>query len=380
MNILVFSWRDPKHPMAGGAEQVMHEHMKGWVESGHSVTFFSSSFKGSKKVETIDGVKIIRGGNQILGVQITGFIWYLFSKHPKYDLVVDEFHGLPFFTPVFVRVKKLAVIQEVAREVWFLNHLIFPINKIIGLIGYLSEPLIFLFYRKNFWPWSKDVVFMTGSESAKKDIISMGIKADNIHIVPHGVLLKHIAPRKLPKKTIVFLGALARDKGIEDAIDAFSILNKKGDFNFWVIGGVSKGYDEFLYSNVKELGLTKKVKFWGFVSEEKKFELLSKAHVLVNPSIREGWGLVNIEANSEGLPVVAYNSPGLVDSVKDGVSGVICKENTPESMSEEILSLLNEDKKYQRLSEGAKRWSGRFSWQASRKISLTLIDKVARLN
>jgi len=34
MNILVFSWRDPKHPTAGGAEQVMHEHMKGWIAAG----------------------------------------------------------------------------------------------------------------------------------------------------------------------------------------------------------------------------------------------------------------------------------------------------------------------------------------------------------
>jgi len=48
MNILVFSWRDPKHPLAGGAEQVMHEHMKGWVGAGHKVTLFTSHFSGGR--------------------------------------------------------------------------------------------------------------------------------------------------------------------------------------------------------------------------------------------------------------------------------------------------------------------------------------------
>src|SRR3989344_4669413 len=143
MNILVFSWRDPKHPMAGGAEQVMHEHMKGWVNAGHTVTLFSSAFNGAPPEEKVDGVKVIRKGYQLLGVQIYAFFWYLFSDHPKFDLVVDQFHGLPFFTPLYVRSPKLAVLQEVAKEVWLLNHLQKPLNLIIGWAGYLTEPFFF---------------------------------------------------------------------------------------------------------------------------------------------------------------------------------------------------------------------------------------------
>src|SRR5579864_8394813 len=119
MNILVFSWRDTKHPLAGGAEQVMHEHMKGWIEAGHSVTFFSSTFPMAKSKELIDEIEIIRRGSQYITCHISAFLWYIFENRVKFDLVVDEFHGWPFFTPLYVNKPKLAVIQELTREVWF---------------------------------------------------------------------------------------------------------------------------------------------------------------------------------------------------------------------------------------------------------------------
>ncbi len=86
MNILVFSWRDPKHPLAGGAEQVMHEHMKGWVEAGHRVTLFSSKVTGLPGRETFDGIEVIRRGDQYLGVKIEGFLYYLKNNNLHFSL------------------------------------------------------------------------------------------------------------------------------------------------------------------------------------------------------------------------------------------------------------------------------------------------------
>ncbi len=373
MNILVFSWRDPKHPLAGGAEQVMHEHMKGWVAAGHRVILFASYFRGGSKEEVLDGVRIIRRGHQLLGVHMAGFFWYLFAKHQKFDLVVDQFHGIPFFTPLYVRKPKLAVIQEVAREVWFLNPLPQPLNWLIGTIGYLSEPFIFFLYKRT--------PFMTASLSTQKDLLKFGIGKKKITIVPHGLIV--IKPKPFPKKekkqTLVFLGVLSKDKGIEDTLGCFQLLNEKGNFQFWVIGKAeTKDYFNRLKRLASKLGLEDKVKFWGFVSQKKKFELLTRAHLLLNPSVREGWGLVNLEANAMGMPVVAYCSPGLVDSVKDGQSGILCRRNSPENMAEEVFNLLNNQKKYNELQKGALDWSKNFSWQKSGKKSLDLIKKIRR--
>jgi glycosyltransferase involved in cell wall biosynthesis len=370
VNILVLSWRDPKHPMAGGAEQVMHEHMKGWIEMGHTVTLFSSFFSGCASYESLDGVKILRRGGQLLEVQIRAFLWYWFRKHEKFDLVVDQFHGVPFFTPLYMRIPKLAVLQEVAREVWLQNHLPKPINYIIGFTGYVLEPVFFLFYKR--------VPFMTGSESAKKDLITIGIPSKNIVIVPHGVKLD--IPSKLPKKektkTVIFLGALAKDKGIEDALKTFAILNRKGEYQFWVIGKAGSSYKEELEELVTILGIVNRVRFWGFVSDRKKFELLARGHVLINPSMREGWGLVNIEANAVGTPIVAYSSAGLVDSVKNGINGFLCEENTPNNLADHVYKLLKDSGQYKKLQLSSIKWSNNFDWKSSKQKSLKLISKI----
>lgn len=372
MNILVFSWRDPKHPLAGGAEQVMHEHMKGWIGAGHNVTLFSSRMKSLPKHEMLDGVEIIRGGYQYWGVQFAGFFYYLKNEN-DYDLVVDQFHGIPFFTPLYCRKPKLAVIQEVARIVWLRNPLPFPINYLIGIIGYLGEPFVFWIYKRT--------PFMTGSKSAKSELVKMGISGKNITVVPHGVLVEKskVKYQKSKVKTITYLGILSKDKGIEDAVRVFKLLDEKGSYQFWVIGKPeTKSYEKKVKNLVKRLGLEKKVKFWGFVSQEMKFELLAKSHVLVNPSIHEGWGLINIESNSVGTPVVSYNSPGLIDSVKNGVSGLICRNNSPEEMAKEVFNLLTNRRLYKRLQEGAISWSEIFNWELSVKQGLTLISNVVR--
>ncbi len=369
MNILVLSWRDPKHPMSGGAEQVMHEHMKGWVEAGHTVTLFAAAFGGISE-ENVDGVHIVRRGRQILGVHFEACLWYLFEKHDPFDLVVDQFHGIPFFTPLYCRTKKLAVVQEVARNVWMKNHLPFPFNLIFGGVGYVTEPLYYLFYKK--------VPFLTGSQSAKDDLISIGIPGKHITIVPHGVKLS--TPKVLPKKekvtTVTFLGAIAKDKGIEDALRCFSILNKKGTYQFWVIGKAGEIYLREVIEMTKRLKIADKVTFWGFVSEEDKFDLLARSDVMINPSAHEGWGLVNIEANSVGTPVVAYPSAGLVDSVKNNESGVLTPQSTPESIAHAVISITTNKTQYMKLKKGALSWSKKFTWPASKKQSLTLIESL----
>lgn len=363
MNILVFSWRDPKHPLAGGAEQSMHEHMKGWVDAGNTVTLFSSLSNDNKANETIDGIQIIRQGSQYLGVQFKAFLYYLSNKN-KYNFVVDQFHGIPFFTPLYVTKPKLAVLQEVTKEVWFKNPLVFPLNLIVGFLGFITEPFIFLFY--------KNTKFMVGSNSAKEDLIKFGIKDTNITIVPHGVILPNKIPsHKITKhKIITFLGTLSEDKGIPDALKTFKVLSHHSDYKFWIIGKFeSQKYFKKIKSELGDIN----VKFWGRVDNDKKFMLLSKSFLLINPSIREGWGLVNIEANVVGIPVIAYPSQGLVDSVKDGLSGILTKNSTPEDLALEIEKLVKDKIRYKKLSNGSRKWASNFTWDKSRKLSLNLI-------
>lgn len=369
MNILILSWRGPGHPNAGGAEISTHEHAKGWVKAGHSVTLFTSHYQGAKQEEIIDGVNIIRRGAQLFGVHIQAFIWYLFKKHQKFDIVVDQFHGIPFFTPLYVRCKKLAFIHEVAKEVWFLNEFSFPLNFIIPILGRPLEPIIFKIY--------KGIQFMTVSESTKFDLISWGINDSDIAVINNGIEKPNMElPKKEKVKTVIFLGALAKDKGIEKALEVFSLLQKiyRDSICFWIVGKGHPKYEAFLKEKSKILGL-RNIKFWGFVKDKQKFTLLGRAQILVNTSVREGWGLVVLEAASVGTPTVAFNVAGLRDSIRDGKTGLLSE--SVEDLAEKVIYLLENKKKYEEFKEKALKWSQNFSWGKSSKMSLDLINRIA---
>ncbi len=372
MKILIFSWRGIGHPKAGGAEQVTFEYAKGWVKSGYDVTIFTSFYPGCQSLEVIKGVKFIRSGDEVLGVQIKAFFWYLISKEKNYDIVIDEFHGIPFFTPLYIGTKKLAFIHEVAGEVWKLNPWPKPFNLIPAILGPLSEKIIFrLLYSRT--------RFLTVSQSTKNDLISLGISNQSTTIIPNGVIVPKIDKKfKKSKITITYLGALSKDKGIEEALKVFGQLyNKVGKaYNFWIIGKGDEDYLNFLNSQVEKLGIKKQVKFWGFVSEKKKFELISKSHLLINPSIKEGWGLVVIEGAILGVPTVGFNSAGLRDSIINNQTGILCKHNSPTDMAEQVIKLLDNQRLYNRMCANAIKWSRKFNWKDSIKLSLSLLDNI----
>lgn len=370
MNILIFSWRGPNHPNAGGAEISTHEHAKGWVKAGHNVTLFTSYYQGAKETEQIDGVTIIQRGRQLLGVQWEAFKWYNFDSHLKFDLVVDQFHGIPFFTPLYVKVRKLGFIHEVTKEVWRLNQFPIPFNFFVGAIGKIIEPSIFRLY--------KNVQFMTVSDSTKEDLVMWGIPKGRITVVHNGNNHPNIGklPTKEKKKTAIYLGAISKDKGIEDGLKIFSYIDQKEDnWQFWIVGKSKQRYLQVLKRLSRDFGINEKLKFWGYVSEKEKYELLARAHVLVNPSIREGWGLVVIEAADMGTPTVGYNVPGLRNSIKDGKTGILCNPN-PVDCSDAIISLLSDKNRYKGLRKNCFKWSKEFSWEKSSKESLELIGRL----
>ncbi len=369
MKILIMSWRGPQHPRSGGAEIVNHEHAKSWVEAGHEVILFTSYFKGGKQVDNIDGINIIRRGNDLtFSVVWKAFLWYLFENNKKFDLVVDHFHGWPFFTPFYIRSRKVAFIHEVARNVWKFNPYSFPLNKIAEYIGYIFEPsIIFVLY---FFTH-----FITVSESTKKSLMNWGVSRKNISVVQNGVFVPHEKESKEKNKTttLMYLGALTEDKGIKDALEVFRILSKERfKFNFWIVGKGDKDYIKFLKNSSQDI---KGLKFWGFVDQRRKFDLLSKAHVLVNPSKLEGWGLVVIEAAAMGTPTVGYKVPGLIDSVKQNVTGILTEESA-QKMAEAVQRLLNDKIRYEYMRKECIAWSKKFKWEKSTKKSLHIIESM----
>ncbi len=366
MNILILNWRDIKNPLAGGAEISLFEHAKYWKSKGAEVLWFTSSFKGAKAKEKIDGIEIIRKGSYHT-VHVHAFFRYIGSAK-NVDIIIDNFHFVPFFTPFYACKKKIiALINEPAKNNWFKN-IPFPIS----VLGFLIEGLFFIFYH--------DLPFITSSSSVAKELKEYGIGENNIHIIHHGVsvikLDKKQEKNKIP--TIIYLSQLSQDKGIEDALNAFAIIFKKNkNLVFWVVGkSKDASYEREIKNLTRRLNIVRRVEFFGFVSEKEKFELLSKSLILIHPSVREGWGLNVIEANSVGIPAVGYNVTGLKDSILHMKTGILTKENTPQGLVDS-LSLLIEDKDlYEDLSRNAIEWSKNFSWSKAGEMSWRLIKNI----
>ena len=367
MNILIFNWRDIKNPKSGGAEQVTLEHAKAWVKNGHKVTWFTSEFKGSKREQNADGINIVRRGN-FLTVFFYAFVFYLFAGK-KFDLVIDEIHGLPFFTPIFVKKPKIAFIHEVAGEIWDYMYP-FPVNR----IGKFIERLLYASYR--------DIKFITVSESTKKDLIKKGIKEKNINVILNGLTNNPLTalPNKEKVPTFIFVSRIVKMKGIEDVIRSFFyILRDLKAANLWIVGEGEENYVEELKEMAKTYAVNSKIKFFGRVTNDKKLELMKRAHILLHASVKEGWGLVVIEAASMATPSVVYNVSGLRDSVKNGKTGIVLSENSAKEMAKESIGLIKDKKKYQSYQINCLEWAKSLTWEKATQKSVGLIEQVAGL-
>lgn len=345
LQILWLNWRDLKNPDAGGAEVVTHEVAKRLINRGHSVTLFSARFHNCSCSEYIEGINIIREGGKYT-VYNRARKYYEKNKN-NYDIIIDEINVKPFLTPKFVKEKPIiALIYQISPE-QFLLELPFPISY----IGHYLE--------KRWLAWYRDVPTITISQSTKHDLEKLGYK--RIVVVPVGTdaIPLSAVPIKEPSPTIVFIGRLKRHKLPDHALIAFSIIKKQfPDAKLWVIG---EGY---LRKELESKFKINDITFYGRVSSELKYELLSRAHLAIVPATREGWALVVTEANSMGTPVVAYNVPGLKDSVIDNETGILVESNTPASLASSAVSLLRDRSRLFTLSSNALSNSRQFSWDS----------------
>src|SRR5207249_3609877 len=110
------------------------------------------------------------------------------------------------------------------------------------------------------------------------------------------------------------------------------------------------------------------VTFHGYISAEEKFDLLKQAHVILCPSVREGWGTSVIEANAIGTPAIGYAVPGLKDSIVDGVTGVLVEPGNIDAMAQATSRILTDSEVAKKLATSALNWSRRFNWDDSAKV------------
>lgn len=365
MKILAVNWRDIENPEAGGAEVHLHEILSHLSKWGHEVAQISARFIGGQREKEIDGIRVMRTGHWF----DANFTIPLFAKKHlreySYDIILEDINKIPFFMPLYTDIPVLPVIPHLFGTTVFRET-----NRLIGSYVVMAERLIPLVYR--------DKRFMVISPSTREDLEARGINPEKISVVLCGLdheKFYHAGLERFEEPTVVHLGRLRKYKGVEIALQAVKIaLEKLPDLRFVIIG--DGPYRETLEAKTGELDLEDTVEFKGYVGMDELVNFLNRAHILINPSPKEGWGLTVVEANACGLPVIASDSPGLRDSVVHGKTGFLVPHGDENSFADRIVELIENPELWDRLSRGGIERVRELTWERCAKETEGLIRKV----
>lgn len=344
MNVVWFSWKDIQHPLAGGAESLSWEIMKHMIKDGHKVKLVTAQYPGSSEREAMEGVEVFRDGNRF-NVYLKARRFYKRNLAEWPDLVIDEMNTIPFASGYYSRHKNIMVSYQLAREVWF-YQLIFPLS----LIGYLFEPIYLRLLSKKY------PLVLTESESTRQEFIKYGFDKKNVRVFRSGIDTKPL--EKLNNKKdlnhLLILGSVRPMKRTLSAIKGFEFARDKNpSLKLTIAGDDSSPYGAKIRKYVKKSQHAEAINMLGRVSDAERQKLMRDASIILVTSIKEGWGLIVTEANSQGTPAIAYNVTGLRDSVKDGMTGRLVKSGDERALGQSIYELVDDAATYQKLRTAA---------------------------
>lgn len=363
LSILLFSWRDIRNPKKGGAEVFDFELLSRLVKSGHKVTWFAPEFKDGVKDELVDGIQIIRKGS-FFSVHYEAIKFYE-QNSGKFDIILDELHGYPFFTSLYIDKPKVTIIHEVASEIWF-SMFSFP----IAIVGFLFERIYFQLLKKQY--------FICPSPSTKGDLKSLGIDERMVFIAKEGSNAKPIKSLDIvkTKNQFFFAGGIRKMKGIPNLVIAMShIVKNFPDAKLFLLGKVDHKYEKELHAQIESLQLQNSIIITGYVPQVERDRIMEESEYLLSCSIKEGFGLIVVEANALGTPAITFDVHGYRDIIEDGETGILVKEKTGEAFGTAVIAALKRND-YLKLQKNAWESSKQYNWETSAEHFEEILNEV----
>ena len=352
--ILLLNWRDQSNPAAGGAESYTEEIAQRLVEAGALVTLFTSRYQGAPPYDWANGYLIIRSGSRY-GVYLAA-ARHLKRYAARYDALVDFQNGIPFFAPLWTPdgMPIVCVVHHVHQS-QFDMYFRWPLNY----IGRLLEGRV----SRRIYGNRPQIAVSPSTRAEMRRLLRL---RGPVHIVPNGVgqaQSSHVA--RSPTPAIALVTRLVPHKQLHHLVEVVPELLRRWPDLRVDIAGTGTAH-EALLAQVHQLGLEGAVALPGRVSDKTKSDLLSRAWLTVAPSLAEGWGQTVIEANALGTPAVAYDVPGLRDSVRHGVTGWLVQPG--QTLADALLAALDELSNVNRqraIDQQARAWAAGFSWDSS---------------
>ncbi len=353
MRVLFLTSRDWHDPKACGGDFCTTDFARYLAAQGHNVTLLAARYPGSSCEERLEGVRIVRPGGMFL-LALRAWAFYLRHRN-EFDVVYEEGMAsvrLPFLAPLYIDKPLVAM--------WYqLNAPIFSEQYPRSLAWLLAqaERLILTLHRHCKIP--------TLSGERKAELMALGFPSGQVELIPPLMLDSRplvMPPERTREPLIVWLGKVRRYKCPHRIIEAMPDVVRQIPQARLVIAGRrdDEEYEAELLSLAQRLSVRNAVEVRVNVSDDDKWELLSRARALVVTSPVEGFGIVIVEANRCGTPVVVTEGVP-VEVATEGYNSLRVAFGDRQAMASALVRLLSDHTLFENLSRNARRHAERFS-------------------
>ncbi len=319
-------------PHISGIVTYIKQHIVAYKELNFSVTILTTLHNNSlKKEEIIDNIRIIRCKPTIKisrGFYSFELVYKYFKLQKRFDFI-NVFYPLTEILPIFMKFNNKTFFTYCCLPPSFLN------NRFSSLYFYLFG-LMSLFFPKKIITLSNDYFSNT--------FLHRFFDKKVIEISPF-IVKKNI------KKTlninqefnIGYLGRICEEKGLEILIKASEILNSKLlNYKLLIAGDLNdKRFYKYIQQIKDKSKVNKNIIFIGKINEAEKDKFLTKLDVLVLPSVNsfEAFGIVQLEAMNNGVPVLASNIKGVRSIIKKTENGYLFEKNNFKELARMLLKI-----------------------------------------
>ena len=365
MRICAVNWQDIENPLGGGAETHLHEILERLAAWGHEVVLLCGGWPGCPPRVTRRGLEIHRVGTRQTFALHAHRYWDRHLADRGFDVLYEDINKMPLFTTRWRGPQRVVVVVPHL----FGSAAFQELNPVLASAVWLSERPI---------PWMyRGVPFQAISESTADDLVARGIPRGDVVVIPPGVSFDHYTPdpaARAPHPTFAYLGRLKKYKGVDLVIRAFARLARP-DAVLEIAG--AGDFRPALEALARSLDLGARVRFLGFVSEAEKLALLRRSWAVALASPKEGWGLTNVEAEACGTPVVASDSPGIRESVRNGETGFLVPHGDVAGLAAAMGRLAASPALVQEMGTRARAFAETFTWVRCARETEAHLTRVA---
>ncbi len=306
----------------------------------------------------------------------------LLAESRGHQVVLYSRHNLKWPLPMWTQIRLSAEMKMRKPDVLFIPvhvlPLIHPQNSVVTIHGleYEYYPKMYPWRHLKYIRWSTKYALKNArkiiavSENTKSDLLKFyNGDAKKIEVVYHGYSLKdNIKKPTITQKNpfILFIGRLEAKKNIQGLIKAFSFLKNKYKIPHQLILAGHRGYG---YRPINCKDVIEK----GYISDQKKWQLLQEADAFAFPSFYEGFGLPILEAQSAGCPVIASNVSSLPEVAGEGA--ILVDPKNIEQIAQALYKIISDQQLKENLVRKGKMNIQRFSWQKCAQETLQVLEK-----